>query len=223
MSEKCQDCNKVEVPNSYTICPACRKKRRDDRKALIKKAWSGEQTKWDNIRPPKRFWDATWDTLTATLQQQIMPLIDGNMDLLTFSGPAGAGKSWAAWATVSAFLVDHAGWDGPNYINWYDLNEIARDSRLYGNTGEANRDCLNKLAKCDLLVIDEFATAKPYEAEFMSVMSVIHARFDNCRPTILITTKNDAEMVASVGEAMVSRINSGIIIKMQGRDRRLRT
>ena len=70
-------------------------------------------------------------------------------------------------------------------------------------------------------MIDEFATAKPYEAEFMAVMSVIHSRFDNCRPTILITTKSETELIASLGEATVSRINSGIVVKMTGRDRRL--
>jgi DNA replication protein DnaC len=222
MTEKCSVCYKTEVLAPCVICAACRQQRRDDRKSLIKKTWNGEETKWDKLRPPKRFWGATWDTLTASLQQKIKPLIDEDMELLTLVGPAGAGKSWAAWATVSAFLVDHTGWNGPRYITWFDLNEAARNSRLYGDTGEANRDYLHTLATCDLLVIDEFATAKPYEAEFMAVMAVIHARFDNCRPTILITTKSEAELMASVGEAMVSRINSGIIIKMQGKDRRLR-
>ena len=30
---------------------------------LIKKTWSGERTHWDQLRPPKKFWGATWDTL----------------------------------------------------------------------------------------------------------------------------------------------------------------
>jgi DNA replication protein DnaC len=80
---------------------------------------------------------------------------------------------------------------------------------------------LNKLARAELVVIDEFATARPYEAEFMGVMGVIHSRFDNGRSMILITTRSEQELLASVGEAMASRINSGIVIKMQGRDRRL--
>ncbi len=228
MPETCSVCYVVEVAESGTVCPACRKKRDDkhkqdrtDRKALIKKVWSGERTNWDQIRPPKRFYNATWDTVPQQLQQQIKPFLDGDVDLLTLAGPAGVGKSWTAWAVLSAFFVDHGGWNGPRFINWFDLNETAQGSRRYGDTGEACLEYLNKLATCELLVIDEFATAKPYEAEFMAVMSVIHSRFDNCRPTILITTKSETELIASLGEATVSRINSGIVVKLTGRDRRL--
>lgn len=220
--EKCSVCYKVEVSSDGAICPACRQRHRNDRKELIRRTWNGERTKWEQVRPPRRFWGALWDTLTAALQRQIMPFIDCDADLLTLAGPAGAGKSWSAWATVSAFLVDHLGWNGPQYINWFDLNAVARDSRLFGDTGEACRDYLGKLATCELLVIDEFATARPYEAEFMAVMSVIHSRFDNCRPTILITTKSEIELTAILGEATVSRINSGIVVKMQGRDKRIK-
>ena len=109
------------------------------------------------------------------------------------------------------------------FTNWYAINEAARDSRLFGEEGENNRQWLNRLAVSELLVIDEFATARPYEAEFMSVMAVIHHRFDNGKPTILITTKSERDLMEPVGEAMVSRINSGIMVRMQGRDRRLPT
>ena len=143
----------------------------------------------------------------------------------------GAGKTWTAWAATGVFLMDHNetyyhnhDYHGNHFFtNWYAINQAARDSRVFGDTGEANREWVNRLAVCELLVIDEFATARPYEAEFMGVMSVIHSRFDNGSPTILITTKSDQESWASVGEAMVSRINSGIVVRMQGRDRRLPT
>jgi DNA replication protein DnaC len=202
-----------------------------ERIATIEKVWSGEEMKWNNLRPPKKYYGAVWDSLSPALQKQIVPFVNGVADLLTFIGCPGAGKTWAAWATVGVFLVNHTEtyffnhdfYSNHFFTNWYSINEAARDSRLFGEEGEGNRGWLNRMAAAELLVIDEFATARPYEAEFMSVMRVIHHRFDNSKPTILITTKSEQELTEILGEAMVSRINSGIVIRMQGRDRRLRT
>ena len=224
-------CSKPVVPGTQ-FCPECQKEYDNSLKemhqrriATLEKAWNGEAADWKDISPPKKYYGAMWNTLSSPLQRQIRPFIDGDMDLLTFIGCPGAGKTWAAWATVGVFLVDHDQYRDSQcrkhiYTNWYILNEAARDSRLFGETGEMNREFLNKLKVCELLVIDEFATAKPYEAEFMAVMAVIHSSFDNCQPTILITTKSEPELVATLGEAMVSRINSGIVVKMLGKDKR---
>ena len=235
-------CHRDGCPNAAEpgtqLCPECRAKNEEwqkklklERIATIEDVWSGGNAKWIDIRPPKRYHGAIWNTLSATLQKQIMPFVDGVADLLTFVGCPGAGKTWAAWATAGVFLVDHDDtyyhnhdYHGNHFFtNWYTINQAARDSRLFGEEGEANRQWLNRLAVSELLVIDEFATARPYEAEFMSVMAVIHHRFDNGNSTILITTKSEQELVESVGEAMVSRIKSGIMVRMQGRDRRLPT
>ena len=45
----------------------------------------------------------------------------------------------------------------------------------------------------------------------------------HARGNLAIERKSEAELVKLVGGAMVSRINSGTVIKMQGRDRRLHT
>ena len=57
----------------------------------------------------------------------------------------------------------------------------------------------------------------------MAVLGIIAHRFQDDRRTILTTTKSEAELIEFVGGAMVSRINSGIVVRMQGQDRRLRT
>jgi DNA replication protein DnaC len=230
-------CRNDAEPGSR-FCAKCQLKNEEQKKkahleriATIEEVWNGGNAKWDDIQPPRRYHGAIWNTLSATLQKQIMPFVDGTADLLTFVGCPGAGKTWAAWAATSVFLVDHNETYYHNhnrlgnhfFTNWYAINEAARDSRLFGDTGDVNREWLNRLAAAELLVIDEFATARPYEAEYMSVMAVIHSRFDNGRPTILITTKSERELTESLGEAMVSRINSGIVVRMLGRDRRLPT
>ena len=94
-----------------TFCPDCRvkneeqqKKARLERIATIEKVWNGGNATWDDIRPPKRYHGAIWNTLSATLQKQIMPFVDGTADLLTFVGCPGAGKTWAVWAATSVFL-----------------------------------------------------------------------------------------------------------------------
>lgn len=221
-----------------TFCPECQLKNEEKKKqaqleriATIEKVWHGEDVKWNDLQPPKKYHGATWSTLSPAVQNQITPFIVGDADLLTFIGCPGAGKSWAAWAAVGVFLVNHVETYFYNhnrlgyhfFTNWYALNETARDSRLYGEEGEENRSWLERWRAAELLVIDEFATARPYEAEFMGVMRIIHHRFDNGLPTILITTKNEQQISELIGEAMVSRMNSGIMVRMQGRDRRLPT
>ena len=57
----------------------------------------------------------------------------------------------------------------------------------------------------------------------MTVLGIISHRFSQDRQTILTTTKSEAELTELVGGAMVSRINSGTVIKMQGKDRRHNT
>ncbi len=221
------NCEGIAEPGTC-FCLACQKKIHDARVVALGKAWNGDSDGWRDISPPKKYFGATWATLSATLQKQIMPFVEGTADLLTFVGPPGTGKSWTSWATAGVFLVDHPQWYKNTrrehiFTNWYAINEAARDSRLFGEAGASSREWMDKLAMAELVVIDEFATARPYEAEFMGVMGVIHNRFDNGRPTILITTKSNQELTESLGEAMVSRINSGIVVRMQGRDRRIKT
>lgn len=229
------DCSQEAVPGSR-LCAACQLKNEEKKKqaqleriANIEKVWRGENVKWNDLQPPKKYHGAIWSTLSSAVQNQITPFIAGDTDLLTFIGCPGVGKTWAAWATAGVFLVNHTetyfcnhDYQGNHFFtNWYSLNEAARNSRLFDEEGKDNRVWLNRLTIAELLIIDEFATARPYEAEFMSVMSVIHSRFDNCRPTMLITTKSEQELTELLGEATVSRINSGVVVRMQGKDRRI--
>ena len=226
----CNRCRK-DFSSEGDSCPACwekvRAERRSARKELIKKVWAGEpcRTHTDRgvlevrIRPPEMFYGATWETINGSLQEQIKPFVRGYAGMLTLVGPAGTGKTWTAWGTTFATIIDHA---NCHFVDWYDLNRWAMDSRLYGDSGDAGREILYALECCDLLVIDEFAVTKLHEAEHTSVLGIISHRVNHKRRTLLATTKNEAEIVECVGEAMLSRINGGIVIKMQGKDRRLR-
>ena len=156
--------------DDLAACPECKKDRRAWRKEAFKKTWNGEPypaypPQWQKAKPiplspTKKFYGATWQTLSEVQQRQIMPFVEGDMELLTFAGPAGAGKTWAAWATTFAVMIDHP---VARFITWFELDQWAKDSRLYGDCGEDARWNLERLKDCDLLVIDEFATAKPWD------------------------------------------------------------
>ena len=107
------DCSQEAVPGSR-FCATCQLKNEERKKqaqleriATIEKVWRGETVKWNDLQPPKKYHGATWSTLSPAVQNQIMPFIAGDADLLTFIGCPGAGKTWAAWATVGVFLVNH--------------------------------------------------------------------------------------------------------------------
>ena len=221
MTETCYVCHNQTVEHVGHICSACQEQQRVVNLRLIREIWNGRTTDQRISGPPKRFWGAVWDTIPGALQQKLIPFITGEVDLLALMGPAGTGKSWTAWAIISMHLVRHTHMSGARYITWFDLNEKVRDSRLYGDLGDDSREYMQRLTTCELLLIDEFATARPYEAEFMSVMRVIHSRFDSRRQTVLITTRSEPELIALIGEAIVSRMRAGLIITMAGRDKRL--
>ena len=108
------DCSQEAVPGSR-FCAECQLKNEERKKqaqleriATIEKVWRGETVKWNDLQPPKKYHGATWSTLSPAVQNQITPFIAGDADLLTFIGCPGAGKTWAAWATVGVFLVNHA-------------------------------------------------------------------------------------------------------------------
>ena len=124
----CTECGKL--PETKTgLCPGCekvvetkcenqKKAQRQERIAALRRAWNGETEGWKDIFPPKKYHGAVWNTLEVSHQAQITPFLKGESDLLTFAGCPGAGKTWAAWATVGVFLLNH---DDKYYCN-HDYN-----------------------------------------------------------------------------------------------------
>ena len=167
--------------------------------------------------PPLASNGATWATLDTSLQERLLPFVRGDASVLTMTGPTGVGKTWAAWATFAAMT----GCTSRYFVNWYDLNGLIIDSGRFGGGDIEALSILHRLESCDLLVIDMFADTRLYYADRPIVVEIVRRRLKYNRPLLLTTLGNEPKLVASVGKAMVSRINnSGIVVRMFGRDKR---
>lgn len=129
--------------------------------------------------------------------------------LTILAGGPGCGKTVAAvWWLMEAMrpLVDgHWGVTAaPNVAQFIDAAHLARWSRY-------DEEAMDKLLKCDRLVIDDLGNEYMDEkGAFLSVLNeVVINRYDNMRPTVLTTNLPMAKFRARYGDRIVDRLNEG--------------
>ena len=99
---------------------------------------------------------------------------------ILITGPAGIGKSWLACA-----LGNHAARSGftVQYLRAPRLFEILRQSQGDGTHLKA----LNRLAKIQLLILDDFLLATPTDAERKDLLEIIEDRY--ATGSVIITSQ----------------------------------
>lgn len=135
---------------------------------------------------------------------------------LLFSGTNGNGKSFASKAIFNQFW--HPQGDN-KFWNQADLNIKWQDELAKWKT---TKHLLEDIVSIPLLVLDDVGTRKPTDA-FMDFLYVIaDKRYDSrdkCG-TIITTNLNSNSLREMFGDAFVSRVASGIIVRCDGPDRR---
>lgn len=66
-------------------------------------------------------------------------------------------------------------------------------------------DAIDRLTEIDLLILDEVGVQLGTEHEKMLMFEVINERYQRCRPTILISNLNRAELTEYLGERIMDR------------------
>jgi DNA replication protein DnaC len=142
---------------------------------------------------------------------------------LILVGKNGTGKSFAAYRLMSmqSFKPEYRDSDDRRMITQAELN------LRWQNNFQEWGDCsylLNIYKKCRFLVLDDIGTRVPSEAFMDFLYALIDHRCKNGKyyATIITTNLNSKDMRAKFGDAFVSRICSGDIIKFEGKDRRLK-
>jgi len=159
-------------------------------------------------RFPKRYAHATFENYqiyndsTAALKQErvISSLRSGNS--LVMFGKNGTGKTHLAYAFLRENIL--AG-KRCKYILAPDLFDEIKSTYTKGSE-ENSKELIEKYARFDCLIIDELDKSFGTPSEFIGLYRIINARYDDMRPTIVMTNADDDTVISIVGRSCYERL-----------------
>lgn len=152
------------------------------------------------------------------LTQQLRELTEGSAPWPLFlHGPAGIGKTCAALSLLDYVAVK-------NSFAYLEASRFVRQITKYrfGDTRDAYKEgrMWELIGKCELSVLDELGTRNAVtDAHYEIVRNYIDLR--GHRPTIYISNQSPAGIVATYDDRIASRLCSGTVFHLEGKDRRL--
>lgn len=136
------------------------------------------------------------------------------IDNVVLAGPPGTGKTFTAAAIFNEIYCETK-----SFIVVPELNIKWQDS--FKSREESLGNLLFKLQETSLLVLDDIGSRPPTDGFLDFLYALINFRINNAMPTIFTTNLTSDEMKAKLGEALFSRICSGKIFRVDGKDRRI--
>jgi len=166
---------------------------------------------------PKRFLNRTFDNYEVTSQQQQLALKIArqyashfverleNGGGLILQGVPGTGKTHLACAIANQ-VITHG-----SSARFTTVMQLVRAIRAtWKRDSEQSEDqVLQSLIDYDLLIIDEIGVQYETESEKLILFDVLNGRYENEKPTILLTNLVGQELNTCIGERNVDRIQEG--------------
>jgi|LSQX01.1.fsa_nt_gb DNA replication protein DnaC len=160
---------------------------------------------------PPRYKDATFNNFEGQ-KEKIEFLKQGKSAVLC--GGNGTGKTHLGFASCRYFAEKGL---KSKYVLAYEFFEDIKNSFKQSDT----EDVLKEYAYYDYLVIDEIDKAYGSQLEFIHLYHLINKRYNEIKPTILMTNTNKSELIELIGASTLDRIASeGAIIEMKGENYR---
>jgi DNA replication protein DnaC len=148
--------------------------------------------------------------------------VDARLDAgrgLWFTGDVGTGK------TTLAMLVSHAALDAGRSVAIYSLPRLLAEIRTTFDEGAegSHLDLLERLARVDLLHVDDVGAERTSEWVLEQLYSIVNARYEDERAMVITTNLDHAELREQIGERTVSRLIEicGDPLPLYGHDRRM--
>ena len=163
---------------------------------------------------PARFASRTFGGYVATAQGQKIALgackafaaawpdrmRDGSSLVLT--GGPGTGKTHLACAVANAVMESHLA-----VVSFGTVATMLRHIKdtYRKDSTRSEQDAIDDLVQPDLLVLDEVGVQVGSEHEKLLMFEVLNARYQECRPTILISNLTGDELEAFLGQRVMDR------------------
>lgn len=122
---------------------------------------------------------------------------------LALIGNAGTGKTHLACALANHVIRNCGG--TAQFVTVGDLNRKIRESKGFGAAANEST-AIAAFAACDLLVIDEVGVQSGTDAEARALFDVFNERYQQMRPTVLISNLDAAGFVNAVGVRIADRL-----------------
>ena len=123
-----------------------------------------------------------------------------NMALI---GNCGTGKTHLACA-VARHVIHNCGGHA-RFASVAEINRIVRESKSY-DSDVSESEVIAAFGGYDLLIIDEVGVQSGTEAESRALFDVFNERYQNMKPTILISNLDKDDFKSAMGERIIDRI-----------------
>ncbi len=136
---------------------------------------------------------------------------------LTICGGTGLGKTHLAIALGVEYIKNSIG-----SVCYYQVEDLLDELR---NTysGDSKMDyekVMKRLTECKLLILDDFGTQKNTDYTLAKLDLIIDTRYINDRKTV-VTTNLSLKDIKDISERIMSRLASGDIVTLKGKDYRM--
>lgn len=206
----------------WSECPKCAREKidKEDKQLRADAFRAQEQAKAQQLfgraAIPKRFITRTLDNYVAKNEGETKALNAvtryvqnwsenrENGASLIFTGNPGTGKTHLA-VGIARKVMELSG--TAMYTRVIEIAQAVKET--YTGGGKTERKVIRSFADPDLLIIDEVGRQYGTDAEKMYLFEVINARYEECKPTILISNLNINQLKEYIDPAAMDRLREG--------------
>lgn len=122
---------------------------------------------------------------------------------MTFCGTTGGGKTHLACSIANYVIKEH----GATALFVGVIEAIRRVKECYSKTSKiTEREAIANFTKPDLLILDEVGVQFGTQTEHMILTEIINKRYEEMRPTILISNLGTKTLEEALGDRIVDRM-----------------